>query len=210
MHCMMNRRDVSAWRRRACVSRERPSRVRRRTDCMTAADVHVDGYPTVEAVRWMGSRIEEQTQRPAAYPRLSRRAAGSRSRHGGSDALRRARHDAREFRVRSTIRSPRRGVWSLPYVFDSVAAHAPRSRWRAGPTVLKAFETARPGRPRDLRCRLALVLQRAPSGPRAGRSARTQDPRAAVGYFLELVRALGAQSDAAAVSAKSTRRCRRT
>ena len=29
---------------------------------LTAADVHVNGYPTVEAVRWMGERIEAQTQ----------------------------------------------------------------------------------------------------------------------------------------------------
>ena len=28
---------------------------------MTAADVHVDGYPTVQAVRWMSERIAAQT-----------------------------------------------------------------------------------------------------------------------------------------------------
>ena len=54
----MRRRDVLLGVSGLCASHI-PLAHAATNGVMTAADVHVDGYPTVEAVRWMSKQIEE-------------------------------------------------------------------------------------------------------------------------------------------------------
>jgi tripartite ATP-independent transporter DctP family solute receptor len=86
---------------------------------LTAADVHVDGYPTVEAVRWMGRRIEQETE---GRIRLRMYHSGQLGRE--SDVIDLARFGALDI-VRVSFGAvnnpfPLTQVFSLPYVFDSV------------------------------------------------------------------------------------------
>jgi tripartite ATP-independent transporter DctP family solute receptor len=91
---------------------------------LTAADVHVDGYPTVEAVRWMGRRIERETEGRVVI----------RMYHSGqlgreTDVIDLARFGALDI-VRVSFGAvnnpfPLTQILSLPYVFDS-AAHMRR------------------------------------------------------------------------------------
>ncbi|HKZ73641.1 MAG TPA: TRAP transporter substrate-binding protein [Steroidobacteraceae bacterium] len=91
---------------------------------LTAADVHVDGYPTVEAVRWMGRRIEAQTG-----GRITLRMYHSGQLGRETDVVDLARFGALDI-VRVSFAAvnnafPPTQLFSLPYVFES-AAHMRR------------------------------------------------------------------------------------
>lgn len=107
---------------------------------MTAADVHVDGYPTVQAVRWMSEQIEAATQ-----GRLKIRVyhAGQLGRE--SDTVELARFGALDItRVNFaplTNSFPLTRVFALPYVFDSVEHMRRAADGAPGKAVLKAFES---------------------------------------------------------------------
>ena len=87
---------------------------------LTAADVHVSGYPTVEAVRWIGRELELATG-----GRLDIRAYHSGQLGREQDTVELARFGAIDLtRVNFaalTNAFPLTGVPALPYVFDSVA-----------------------------------------------------------------------------------------
>lgn len=106
---------------------------------MTAADVHVAGYPTVEAVRWIGERLEKETQ-----GRL-----GIRVYHAGqlgreSDTIDLTRYGALDFtRVNFAPLNnpfPLTQIFSLPYVFDSVEHMRRAADGEPGRAVLESFE----------------------------------------------------------------------
>lgn len=110
-----------------------------RTKQMTAADVHVAGYPTVEAVRWIGERLERET----------RGRLGIRVYHAGqlgreSDTIDLARYGALDFtRVNFAPLNnpfPLTQIFSLPYVFDSVEHMRRAADGEPGRAVLKSFE----------------------------------------------------------------------
>jgi tripartite ATP-independent transporter DctP family solute receptor len=107
---------------------------------LTAADVHVDGYPTVEAVRWIGRVIGEQTG-----GRLSIRVyhSGQLGREGDSVNL--ARFGALDI-ARVNVASlnnafPLTDILALPYVFDSVAHMRHCLDGEIGREILRGFES---------------------------------------------------------------------
>ena len=106
---------------------------------LTAADVHVDGYPTVEAVRWMGEMLARETQ-----GRLGIRVYHSGQLGRETDAINLARFGALDVaRVNVSALNnafPLTDILALPYVFDSTE-HMRRSLDSAtGREILKAFE----------------------------------------------------------------------
>lgn len=106
---------------------------------MTAADVHVDHYPTVEAVRWMGQQIETMTG-----GRLHIRVyhAGQLGRE--SDTVDLTRFGALDItRVNFAVLTsafPLTQMFALPYVFESVAHMRRVVDGPAGKAVLQGFE----------------------------------------------------------------------
>ncbi len=105
---------------------------------MTAADVHVAGYPTVEAVRWIGERLERQTQ---GRLRIRVYHAGQLGRE--SDTVDLARYGAIDFtRVNFAPLNnpfPLTQIFSLPYVFESVAHMRRAADGAPGRAVLESF-----------------------------------------------------------------------
>jgi tripartite ATP-independent transporter DctP family solute receptor len=109
------------------------------TTLLTAADVHVDGYPTVEAVRWMGETLARET-----HGRISIRVYHSGQLGREADAINLARFGALDIaRVNVSALNnafPLTDILALPYVFDSTE-HMRRSLDSAtGREILKAFE----------------------------------------------------------------------
>jgi tripartite ATP-independent transporter DctP family solute receptor len=111
-----------------------------RTVVLTAADVHVNGYPTVEAVRWMGDTLARET----------RGRLGIRIYHSGqlgreTDAINLARFGALDIaRVNVAALNnafPLTDVLALPYVFENVAHMRRALDGAAGREILKGFET---------------------------------------------------------------------
>jgi tripartite ATP-independent transporter DctP family solute receptor len=106
---------------------------------MTAADVHVNGYPTVEAVKWIGRRLEEQT---GGRLRIRVYYAGQLGREGDTVDL--TRFGALDItRVNFAALNnpfPLTQLFALPYVFDSVAHMRRVVDGEAGSRVLQAFE----------------------------------------------------------------------
>lgn len=106
---------------------------------LDGADVHVDGYPTVAAARWIGSELERAT---GGRLRLRLYHAGQLGRE--ADTLSLVRHGALAL-TRVTLASlnnafPATTALSLPYVFDDIA-HLRRSLDGVpGATVLRSFE----------------------------------------------------------------------
>ena len=160
---------------------------------LTAADVHVDGYPTVEAVRWIGEQLERETD-----GRLRMRLYHSGQLGRESDTIDLARFGAIDFtRVHFGALN---NAFPLTQVLCAAVrvrlgrAHAPRARRRRrAARSCDGFERARPRRPGDLR-----LPARAASTTRAARSSTPADlhglkmrvPPSDI--FIELVRALGA------------------
>jgi tripartite ATP-independent transporter DctP family solute receptor len=106
---------------------------------LTAADVHVNGYPTVEAVRWIGEALTRETG-----GRLGVRVYHSGQLGRETDAINLARFGALDIaRVNVAALNntfPLTEILALPYVFDSTE-HMRRSLdGTAGRAILKAFE----------------------------------------------------------------------
>lgn len=159
---------------------------------LTAADVHVNGYPTVEAVRWMGERIEAQTQ---GRLRIRVYFAGQLGRE--SDTINLARFGALDItRVNFAPLNnpfPLTQLFALPYVFDSVAHMRRAVDGEAGRRVLQSFER------RDL-VGLAIYdagsrsfynVRRAVHQPQDLRGLKVRVPPSDI--FLGMVAALGAE-----------------
>ena len=134
----MNRRKAIVGLGALCLSQSRLAHAAT-NGLMTAADVHVDGYPTVEAVRWMGKRIEEQTN---GRLRIRVYHAGQLGRE--SDTVDLARFGAIDItRVNFAPLNnafPATRVFSLPYVFDSVEHMRRAVDGEPGRSVLRQFE----------------------------------------------------------------------
>jgi len=105
---------------------------------MTAADVHPKGYPTVEAVRWIGERLEKETQ---GRLRIQVYFAGQLGRE--SETIELARLGALDItRVNFAALNnafPLTQIFSLPYVFDSVAHMRRAVDGNVGRAVLDGF-----------------------------------------------------------------------
>jgi tripartite ATP-independent transporter DctP family solute receptor len=134
----MRRRDVVLGLGAACVARTALAGAAANV-VMTAADVHVDRYPTVEAVRWMSRKIATETN-----GRLSIRVyhAGQLGRE--SDTVQLARFGALDItRVNFaplTNPFPLTRLFALPYVFDSVEHMRRVVDGPVGRAVLQGFE----------------------------------------------------------------------
>lgn len=106
---------------------------------LTAADVHVDGYPTVEAVRWMGQIIQRETG-----GRLSIRVYHSGQLGRETDAINLARFGALDIaRVNMAALNnafPLTDILALPYVFESTDHMRRALDGAPGREILKAFE----------------------------------------------------------------------
>jgi tripartite ATP-independent transporter DctP family solute receptor len=107
---------------------------------LTAADVHVDGYPTVEAVRWMSRALESQTG-----GRLRIRVYHSGQLGKESDTVDLARFGALDItRVNFaplTNPFPLTQLFAMPYVFESVAHMRRVVDGPVGRAVLESFES---------------------------------------------------------------------
>ena len=134
----MRRRDVVLGLGAACVTQSSFAQAAD-TRLMTAADVHIDKYPTVEAVRWIGRRIEQETN-----GRLRIRVYHSGQLGRESDTVDLTRFGALDLtRVNFaplTNAFPLTQVFALPYVFDSVAHMRRAVDGAAGAAVRKGFE----------------------------------------------------------------------
>ncbi|HKE95114.1 MAG TPA: TRAP transporter substrate-binding protein [Povalibacter sp.] len=106
---------------------------------LTAADVHVDHYPTVEAVRWMGKKLEEQTQ---GRLRIRVYHAGQLGREGDTvDLTRFGALDITRVNFASLNNAfPLTQMFALPYVFNSVEHMRRAADGEVGKAVLQGFE----------------------------------------------------------------------
>ena len=109
------------------------------TRLLTATDVHVKDYPTVEAVRWIGETLERETQ-----GRLKLRLYHSGQLGRESEAIDMARFGAVDItRVYSGALNnafPLTRALCLPYVFDSVAHMRRALDGGLATSVLAGFE----------------------------------------------------------------------
>lgn len=114
---MLTRRAVLIGGTAACAGTMLPGFAYAR-DTLTAADVHVDGYPTVEAVKWIGRELERATA-----GRLGVRVYHSGQLGRETDTVDLARFGALDLtRVNFAALNnafPATQIFSLPYVFDS-------------------------------------------------------------------------------------------
>jgi tripartite ATP-independent transporter DctP family solute receptor len=105
---------------------------------LKAADVHIDDYPTVAAVRWMGERLRERTA-----GRLDVQVYHSGQLGRESDTVELVRFGALDItRVNFAAVNnpfPLTRVFSLPYVFDSVGHMRRAVDGAAGQAVLQSF-----------------------------------------------------------------------
>jgi tripartite ATP-independent transporter DctP family solute receptor len=112
----------------------------RRGDTMTATDVHVRDYPTVQAVRWIGETLERET---GGRLRIRLYHSGQLGRE--AEAIDMARFGAIDFaRVYSGALNnafPLTQALCLPYVFDSVAHMRRAMDEGVGQAVLDGFAT---------------------------------------------------------------------
>jgi tripartite ATP-independent transporter DctP family solute receptor len=116
-----------------------PRAARTATHMLTAADVHVLGYPTVEAMRWIGETLGRETDG----------ALGVRVYHAGqlgreTDTLDMTRYGGLDFtRVNMAVLNnpfPATRALVLPYVFDSTAHMRRALDGAVGAEILAAFE----------------------------------------------------------------------
>ena len=134
---MITRRQILSGISALCVTRLSHARA---TDApLTAADVHVDGYPTVEAVRWISRKLEQETD---GRLRIRVYYAGQLGRE--SDTVDLTRFGALAItRVNFAPLNnpfPLTQIFSLPYVFDSVAHMRSAADGEPGRSVLAGFE----------------------------------------------------------------------
>lgn len=106
---------------------------------LTATDVHIDGYPTVEAVKWIGETLERET---GGRLRIRLYHSGQLGRE--AEAIDMARFGAIDItRVYSGALNnafPLTQALCLPYVFDSVPHLRRAIDGGVGATVLRSFE----------------------------------------------------------------------
>jgi len=158
---------------------------------LTATDVHVSDYPTVEAVRWIGRTLEQETG-----GRLKLRLYHSGQLGREAEAIDMARYGViditRVFSGALNNAFPLTQALCLPYVFDSIEHLRRVLDGDVGEEVLRSFET------RDL---VGLAIY--DSGARCFYNTKHPivEPRqlhglkvrvAASDIFIELVRLLGA------------------
>jgi tripartite ATP-independent transporter DctP family solute receptor len=105
---------------------------------MTAADVHVDGYPTVEAVRFLGRELERETK---GRLRIRVYHSGQLGREGDTVDLTRfgALDIARVNFATLNNPFPLTQIFALPYMFDSVAHMRRAADGPVGRAVLEGF-----------------------------------------------------------------------
>lgn len=107
---------------------------------LTATDVHVFDYPTVEAVRWIGQTLERETD-----GRLSIRLYHSGQLGREAEAIDMARYGViditRVFSGALNNAFPLTQALCLPYVFDSIAHLRRVLDGDVGDEVLRSFET---------------------------------------------------------------------
>jgi len=117
-----------------------PAAAMTRDGLLTATDVHVSDYPTVEAVRWIGRQLEQRT---GGRLRLRMYHSGQLGRE--SEAIDMARFGAIDItRVYSGALNnafPLTQALCLPYVFESVPHLRRALDGEVGAAVLKSFET---------------------------------------------------------------------
>lgn len=115
---MVTRREILIGIGALCAATARAG-ADQSTAILKAADVHVDGYPTVEAVRWIGKRLAEETG-----GRLGIRVyhSGQLGREGDTvDLTRFGALDLTRVNFASLNNPfPLTQILSLPYVFESV------------------------------------------------------------------------------------------
>jgi tripartite ATP-independent transporter DctP family solute receptor len=135
----MNRRDALIGLGAMCTAHSPAAAALTGEGLMTAADVHIDGYPTVQAVRWMGERIAAQTD---GRLRIRVYHAGQLGRE--SDTVDLARFGALDItRVNFAPLNnsfPATRVFSLPYVFESVEHMRRAVDSKPGAAVLEQFQ----------------------------------------------------------------------
>jgi tripartite ATP-independent transporter DctP family solute receptor len=106
---------------------------------LTAADVHVEGYPTVEAIRWMGTTLARETG-----GRIGIRVYHSGQLGRETDAINLARFGALDIaRVNVSALNnafPLTDILALPYVFDSTEHMRRCLDGATGREILQAFE----------------------------------------------------------------------
>jgi len=139
---MVNRRRVLAGLAASGFALGRAaSAVTRGADgVLTAADVHVDGYPTVEAVRWISRMMEQQT---GGRLRIRVYHSGQLGREG--DAVNLARFGALDI-ARVNVAALNNAfelteILALPYVFDSVPHMRRCLDGPIGREILRGFES---------------------------------------------------------------------
>ena len=137
---MMDRRRFLAASIGAAVSTPLLPAFGNTTDGMlTATDVHVDGYPTVEAVKWIGQTLERES---GGRIRIRLYHSGQLGRE--AEAIDMARFGAIDItRVYSGALNnafPLTQALCLPYVFDSVAHLRRALDGEVGAAVLGSFE----------------------------------------------------------------------
>ena len=107
---------------------------------LTATDVHVSDYPTVEAVRWIGQTLERETD-----GRLKIRLYHSGQLGREAEAIDMARYGViditRVFSGALNNAFPLTQALCLPYVFDSVEHLRAVLDGDVGESVLRSFET---------------------------------------------------------------------
>ena len=110
------------------------------TRLLTATDVHVKDYPTVEAVRWIGESLERETD-----GRLKLRLYHSGQLGRESEAIDMARYGViditRVFSGALNNAFPLTQALCLPYVFDSIEPMRRVTDGEVGTQVLRSFES---------------------------------------------------------------------
>ncbi|HZF27380.1 MAG TPA: TRAP transporter substrate-binding protein [Steroidobacteraceae bacterium] len=110
-----------------------------RESFLTAADVHVAGYPTVEAMRWMGEKIARETD-----GRLGVRVYHSGQLGRENDTINLARFGVLDItRVNMAALNnafPATNILSAPYVFESTAHMRRALDGPVGREILRRFE----------------------------------------------------------------------
>jgi tripartite ATP-independent transporter DctP family solute receptor len=134
----MNRRDALIGLGALCAASSRTAVALNSEGLMTAADVHVDGYPTVQAVRWMSERIAAQTD---GRLRIRVYHAGQLGRESDTvDLTRFGALDITRVNFASLNNAfPATRVFALPYVFESVEHMRRAADGKPGATVLQQF-----------------------------------------------------------------------
>jgi tripartite ATP-independent transporter DctP family solute receptor len=136
---MLNRRDALIGLGALCAGQSRMAAALGSDGLLTAADVHIDGYPTVQAVRWMSERIAARTD---GRLRIRVYHAGQLGRE--SDTVDLARFGALDMtRVNFAPLNnafPSTRVFSLPYVFESVQHMRRAVDGEPGAAVLEEFQ----------------------------------------------------------------------